>query len=141
MITELIIKKKKINIFFNFITKSYFSVQTSNRPISTCHFIMKAANKDQLQQMEINDSSNSEFKGFMKLYQKNVLQYHILSYDKHYHQTKLIYMNILQMKKIQFSNQIQIITETNFYIFVTWRKLRKTEKKLSKSAGKSQDEL
>ena len=80
---------------------------------------MKAANKDQLQQMEINDSSNSEFKGFMKLYQKNVLQYHILSYDKHYHQTKLIYMNILQMKKIQFSNQIQIITETNFYIFVT----------------------
>ena len=40
------------------------------RLIPTYHFTLKAANKQKLRQIVINDSSNTEFKDFMKLYQK-----------------------------------------------------------------------
>ena len=70
MITEILLRSKKINIFLVFITKFYFAVQKSMRLISTYDFTLKAANKQKLRQIVINDSSNTEFKDFMKLYQK-----------------------------------------------------------------------
>ena len=61
---------------------------------------MKIPNKKELQQITLNNSSDIDFKDFIKTY-KNVLQNHILFLvnDTTYHQTKLISMNILLVKK------------------------------------------
>ena len=80
MITELLLRSKKINIFLVFITKFYFAVQKSIRLISTYHFTSKVAKKQEHRQILINDSSDIEFKDFMKLYQKNVPQNHLYVY-------------------------------------------------------------
>ena len=45
IVTELFIRARKLNIYFVFITKSYFAVPKSIRLHSTHYFIMKASNK------------------------------------------------------------------------------------------------
>ena len=84
MITDLLLRSKKINIFLVFITKFYFAVQKSIKLISTYHFTSKVAKKQELRQILINDSSDIEFKDFIKLYQKNVLYIYIYITDKNF---------------------------------------------------------
>ena len=51
-----------------FASKSYFKVPESIRINATHYFIMKIANKRELQQIASNHSSGIDFKDFMKLY-------------------------------------------------------------------------
>ena len=56
VITELLIRGRKINISIVFITQSYFKVPTDVRLNSTHFFIMKIPNKRELQQIALNHS-------------------------------------------------------------------------------------
>ena len=88
IVTELFIRGRKLNISIVFITQSYFKVPKDVRLNSTHFFIMKIPNKRELQQIALNHSSNIDFKDFMNIYKKNVLQNHTLSWlmIQHYHQ-------------------------------------------------------
>ena len=65
MVTELLIRGRKLNISIAFITQSYFKV-----PKFYTFFIMKTANKKKIQQIALNHSSDIDFKYFMKIYKK-----------------------------------------------------------------------
>ena len=65
--TELLIRGRKLNISFVFITQFYFAVP--NKCIySTHHFVMKIRNKREFQQIAFNHSSDIGFQD-MNLYQ------------------------------------------------------------------------
>ena len=70
IVTELFIRRRKLNISFVFITQFYFAVPKNIRQNSTHHFIMKIPNKRELQQIAFNHSSDIDFKAFMNLYKK-----------------------------------------------------------------------
>ena len=70
IVTELFIRGRKLNIYLVFITQSYFSVPKSVRINSTQFFLMKVSNKQELQQIAFNHSSDISFKDFMNLYCK-----------------------------------------------------------------------
>ena len=70
IITKLFIKGRKLNISLVFITQSYFAVPKNIRLNSTHYFIMKIPNKQELQQIAFNHSSDIDFKDFMNLYKK-----------------------------------------------------------------------
>ena len=75
VVTELFIRGRKLNISIVFITQSYFKV-TKDVRLNSAHFVlMRITNKRQL---PINHSSDVDFKDFMKIYKKNVLQKHII---------------------------------------------------------------
>ena len=78
MVNELFIRGRKLNISLAFITQSYFAGSKNIRLNSTHYFIMKIPNKWELQQIAFNRSSDLDFKDFMNLYQKNVLEHHVL---------------------------------------------------------------
>ena len=79
IITELFIRSRKLKISLVLISQSYFVVPKDIRVNSTCYFIMKIPNKQDLQQTALNHFSNIDFKDFMKIYNVyNVLQNHIL---------------------------------------------------------------
>ena len=69
-VTELFIRGRKLNISFVFITQSCFAATKNIRRNSVCHFIMKIPNKQELQQIAFNHSSDIDFKDFMNLYKK-----------------------------------------------------------------------
>ena len=70
VVTELIIRDRKLNISMAFITQSYFQIRKEVR-LNTKHFsIMKILNKRELQQIAINYSSDVDFKDFIKIYKK-----------------------------------------------------------------------
>ena len=77
VVTELFIRVRKLNISIVFITQPYFKVPKYVRLNSTHFFIMKIPNKIELQQIDLNHSSDIDFKDFMKIYKK-VLQNHIM---------------------------------------------------------------
>ena len=77
IVTELFIRGKKLNISLVFIIQPCFAVAKNTMVNSIHYFIIKIINKQELQQIAFNHSSDIEFKGFMDLY-KNVLQNHIL---------------------------------------------------------------
>ena len=77
IVTELFIGGRKLNISLVFITQSYFAVPKNIRLSSMYFFIMKISNKQELQQIAFNYSSDIDFKDFNNLY-KNALQNHIL---------------------------------------------------------------
>ena len=77
IVTELFIGGRKLNISLVFITQSYFAVPKNIRLSSMYYFIMKISNKQELQQIALNYSSDIDFKDFTNLY-KNALQNHIL---------------------------------------------------------------
>ena len=52
VVTELIIRGRKLNISVVVITQSYFEVPKNVRPNSTHYFVMKNPNKRDLQQMQ-----------------------------------------------------------------------------------------
>ena len=70
IVTELFIRGRKLIISIVFITQSYFKVPNDVRLNSTHFFIMKISNKRELQQIAINQSSDVDFKDFMKIYRK-----------------------------------------------------------------------
>ena len=68
IITDLSITGRKLNISIAFITESYFAVSKNIRRNSAHYFIMKIPNKQELQQIAFNHSSDIDFKDFMNLY-------------------------------------------------------------------------
>ena len=67
VITELTLK---LNISLVFITQSYFAVPKNIRLNSMHYFIMKILNKQELQQIAFNHSSDIDLKNFMYVYKK-----------------------------------------------------------------------
>ena len=70
IVTELLIRGRKLNISLAFITKCHFVVPKNIRLNSMHYFIMKIPNKRKLQQIAFNHLSDIDFKGFMNLYKK-----------------------------------------------------------------------
>ena len=70
IVTELFIRRRKLNISLVFITQSYFKVPKDVRLNTTHVFIMKIANKRELQQIAINHSSDISTKDFANIYRK-----------------------------------------------------------------------
>ena len=70
IVTDLFIRGKNLNISLVLLQNSYFAVPKNVRLSSTHYFIMKIANKRELQQISINRSSDIDFKYFMNLYKK-----------------------------------------------------------------------
>ena len=54
IVTELFIRCRKLNIYLIFIMRSYFAIPKNIRINSTHYFIMKIANKQELQQIAFN---------------------------------------------------------------------------------------
>ena len=70
IVTELFIRGRNLNISLVFITESCFALLKNIVLNSMHHFIMKIPNKQELQQLSFNHSSDIDFKGFMNLYKK-----------------------------------------------------------------------
>ena len=70
IVTELLIRGRKLNISIVFITQYYFKVPKDVGLNSTHFFIMEITNKRELQQTALNHSSDIDFKDFMKIYRK-----------------------------------------------------------------------
>ena len=70
IVTELFIRGRNANICLVFITQSNFVVPKNIRLNSTHYFIMKIANKQELQQTAFNHSSDIDLKDFTDLYKK-----------------------------------------------------------------------
>ena len=70
MVTKLFIRIRELNISFDFITQSYFTIPKNIRLNSTHFFIMKIPNKQELQQVAFNHSPDFDFKDFINIYKK-----------------------------------------------------------------------
>ena len=70
VVTELFIRRRKLDISIVFITQSYFQVPKDVRLNSTHFFIMKIPNKREPLQLALNHSSDIDFKDFIKIYKK-----------------------------------------------------------------------
>ena len=70
IVTELFIRGRKLNISFAFIVLSYFKVSKDVRLNTTHFFIIKITNKEELQQMALNHSSDINTKDFINIYKK-----------------------------------------------------------------------
>ena len=80
MVTELFIRGRKLNVSPVFITQSYFAILRIIRLNSTHYFIMKVPNKQELQQIACNHSSDIDFKDFMNLYKMSCKTIFFFSY-------------------------------------------------------------
>ena len=70
IVTELFIRRRKLNNSLVFITQSYFKVPKDVR-LNTTHFLIsKIPNKRELQQIAINHSSDINTKDFANIYRK-----------------------------------------------------------------------
>ena len=115
VVTELPIRGMKLNISIVVITQSYFKVPKEVRVNITHFFTMKIPNKRELQRFSTNHSSDVDFNVFMKQTYKSLLlmirlkmkNYNTILIERlqkrqPYHQTKLIIMYVLQVKKYYF---------------------------------------
>ena len=115
LVTELSIRGIKLNISIVFITHVCFKVPKKVRVNTTHFFTMKISNKRELQRFSTNHSSDVDFNVFMKQTYKslilmirlkmkiyNTILIERLQKHQPYHQTKLIIMYILQVKKYYF---------------------------------------
>ena len=68
IVTELILRGRKLNISLVFILHSYFKVPKTTRLNPTHYFIMKICDKREFQQTASKHPFDIEFKDFMKLY-------------------------------------------------------------------------
>ena len=71
VVTELVIRGRKLNISIVFITQSYFKVPKDVRLNSTHFFIMKIHNKRELQQIELNHLSDIDCKNINLVIRQN----------------------------------------------------------------------
>ena len=147
LVTELSIRGIKLNISIVFITQSYFKVPKEVRVNTTHFFTMKISNKRELQRVSTNHSSDVDFNVFMKQTYKSLLlmirlkmkNYNTILIErlqKHqpYHQTKLIIMYILQVKKYYFLIKNKLQNELNLLIPLYGKLLKNKQKQLK--AGK-----
>ena len=82
IVTELLIRRRKLNVSLVFITQSYFPVPKNIRLNSTHYFVMKIPNKRELQQIAFNPSSDIDFQDFMILYKESTAEpYSFLATD------------------------------------------------------------
>ena len=70
IVNELFIRGRKINVSIVFITQSYFKVPRVVRLNTTHFFIMNIPNKREVQQIASHQSSDIDFKVFMKIFKK-----------------------------------------------------------------------
>ena len=70
IVTELLIRGRKLNIYLVFITQSYFKVPKDVRLNTTHFFISKIPNKREIKQIAINHSSYISTKNFENIYRK-----------------------------------------------------------------------
>ena len=85
IIKELFIRCRKLNTSLVFTTKSYFSVSEDFRLNSTHYLIMKINNKEELQNIAINHSADSDYKDFVKIYRECTKEpYSFLLLVQHY---------------------------------------------------------
>ena len=70
IVTELFIRGRELNISIAFITQPYFAVPENIRLNLTHYFVMKIPNKQELQQIAFNHSSDIDFQDFTNLYKK-----------------------------------------------------------------------
>ena len=70
VIKELFIRCGKLKISPVFITQSYFCAPKDVRLNSTHYLILKLKNKRELQNIAINHSSDTDYKGFIKIYRE-----------------------------------------------------------------------
>ena len=70
IVTELLIRGRKLNISLVFITQSYFKVPKDVRLNTSHFFIAKIPNKRELQQIAINHSSDISTEDFVNIYRK-----------------------------------------------------------------------
>ena len=68
IVTELFIRRKKLNISLVFIIQSYFAVPKNIRLNSTQYFVMNIPNKTELQQIAFNQSSDIDFQDFINIH-------------------------------------------------------------------------
>ena len=68
IIKELFIRYRKLNISLVFITQSYFSVQKGVRLNSTHYLIIKLNNRNELQNIAINHSADTDYNNFVRIY-------------------------------------------------------------------------
>ena len=68
IVSEIVFKRKNLNIPFIFISKSYFKMPKIIILNATHYFIMKITNKSELEQIASNHLSDIDFKDFMKLF-------------------------------------------------------------------------
>ena len=62
VVTELYLRRRKLNILLVFISQSYFKVPKTIRLYTTHYFILKIPNKRELKQIESNQSSDIKLK-------------------------------------------------------------------------------
>ena len=72
LVSELLVRRIKLNISLGLFTEPYFAVPENIRLNSTHLFVIKIPNKRELQKIAFNHSSDIDFQDFMNLY-KNVL--------------------------------------------------------------------
>ena len=70
IVTELYIRRRKLNISLVLISQSYFAVPKIIRLNSTNYFVMKIPNKREFQRIAFNHSSDIGFKDLINLYKK-----------------------------------------------------------------------
>ena len=74
VVTELLIRGRKLNIFIVFIIQSYFKVPKYLRLNTTHFFISKISNRRELHQIAINHSSVISTKDFENIYRKSIAE-------------------------------------------------------------------
>ena len=74
VVTELLIRGRKLNIFLAFIIQSYFKVPKYLRLNTTHFFISKISNRRELHQIAINHSSVISTKDFENIYRKSIAE-------------------------------------------------------------------
>ena len=104
IVTELLIRSRKINIFLVFITQSYFAVSKNVKLNSTNY---STENSEQAAASTINHSSDIGFKNFMKIYKKCAVEpYSFLGHDTTLPADNPLRFqhNLLESKKIKYEN-------------------------------------
>ena len=101
VVSELFIRRRKLNIYLVFITQSYFKVPKDVRLNTTHFFIAKIPKKRELQQIAINYSSNINTKDFANIYRKYTAEPYLFFVDD----TMLPSNNPLRFRKNIFGTQ------------------------------------
>ena len=78
IVTELLVRARKLDISLVFITQSHFQVPKTFTPYSAHYFIMKVPSKWKLQQIAFNHSSDIDFEVFTNLFKKCIAKLYSL---------------------------------------------------------------
>ena len=95
IVTELIIRGRKLNISLVFITQSYFKFPKDVRLKTTHFFIAKISNKRELRDIAINHSSDISTEDFTNIYRKCTAEPHSFLVND----TTLASDNLLRFRK------------------------------------------